>query len=111
MKIRYVEYIKNHPRIQIMPDSCEFDSMDGVVEVSFFDYLESEKLYRPLVKPNVSFVKMNPEVSLHWAKCFEAAYYIANNIMPESIGQLSHQIRLCWIRVNEVIDQEKIIPF
>lgn len=111
MKIRYIEYIKNNPRIQIMPDSCEFDSVDGVVEVSFFDYLGNEKFYRPLVKPNVNFGKMNPEESLHWARCFEAAYYIANKIMPESIGKLSHQVYLCWIRVSEVIDQEQIVPF
>ena len=111
MKIRFIEQIKNHPKIEIMPDSGNFDTLSGSITVSFFEYLDHEKVYRPLVFPNVNFGKMNPEDSLHWAKCFQAAYEISNKIMPESIGKLSHEVHLCWVRVNEVIDEESIIPF
>ncbi len=105
MKIRFIEPIMNDPRIEIMPDSGKFDSMDAVITVSFFDYFEDKKIYRPLVRANVSFGgRMNPEYALHWARCFEASYNIANKIMPENVWKYSQDIHMCWNRVAEVAD-------
>ena len=84
MKFRLVEHIKNNPRVELMPDSGEFDGINGFIEVSFFDFDDDgRRVYRPLVRGNVGFSgRMNPEDSHYWGECFIAAYDIAVRKMP-----------------------------
>lgn len=108
MKIRFVEHITGFPAIEIMPDSGKFDSLDAVITVNFFDWLEHDKIYKVSIRPNIYFGKISPEDALQWARCLEASYQIANKIMPESIGlEQSREVRMCWIRVNEVFEKIK----
>lgn len=104
MKIRFIVPIKDDPRIEIMPDSGKFDSLDAVITVSFFDWLEHEKYYRPLVRANVSFGnKMNPEDAMRWGECFTAAYQIATKQIPPYIlpEQKDEVVKAFW-RVDEI---------
>lgn len=104
MQIRFREHIRQMPVIEIMPNFGKFDSLDAYIQVSFFDYLENKKFFRPLVRANVNFGnRMNPEDSYYWSECFKSAYEIAIMRFPENINlEQKEIISELWIRVNEI---------
>lgn len=98
MKIRFAEHITNMPVVEIMPDSGNFDTIDAVITVSFFDWDNGNLVYRPYVRANVSFGnRMSPKDAYFWGKCFEAAYQVADRIV---ISEHAQELEKAYRRVD-----------
>ena len=107
MKVRFSEYMNNRPSVEITLNQYSFDSMDAMVEVTFFEYGEDGLEYRPLVRPNISFgKKINPEESKLWGDVLVAAYQIATRQIPPYVEfYQKDEIANAFMRVDEILKE------
>ncbi len=105
MKVRFSEHMTNNPVVEIMPNSGNFDTLDAVITVSFFDFNdEGKRIYKPSVRANVSFGnRMQPEQALFWGDCFKVAYEVATRAIPSYVEHYQKdEIVNAFMRVDEI---------
>jgi len=108
MKIKFEESIKYQPSILITPDYYNFNSLHPYVEITFFDWVDNNFIYRPLVKPNIYFGRIYPEESKEWGQILVLAEKIANKTFGAksvSANQYVDIIR-CYTRIAEIIESK-----